>query len=487
MFWQRVDVPFGDYGSSLLQVLGVRPEASARNISVAIVGGGLAGLVAAFEASSLGFKVNILEGRAHRNGGRIQTKSDFLRGMWAEAGPEFISSAHSFLQWYISKFGLNLIETEGMIDSPFTPVLYDKRIDTSEIFKASQNLKSMLVEAAETLDLDDFSVLEDLDHHSLWKFVEGRLKDEFSTTLLKYFETHFEFENGINPRKIGLLPYLLLVKSHGIGFFENLEKYRLAGGMSLLINSLEHNLGRPILRKFPIKKISKGRKFLLLEDASGGREAKKIGNMDAVILTVPPRLWMSGALFDTTIKSELIPQMGDSIKILIKVPNNVSFSAGILPSVFLEKDKLVQAIWESGIGSHDTHKILTIMCGAGSAEELGKLSMQDAINLVVREIAVYYPEISSISDKANFYFKDWGRKKLTGCGYGCPAPYELTDFRQEFSEVIPDQLYLCGEWDSWEMWGYMEGAVRSALTAVLKLSAHHNLNIPECLREKMVL
>jgi len=277
----------------------------------------------------------------------------------------------------------------------------------------------------------------------------------------------------------------MLVKSHKSGFFENLEKFRLNGGMSRLIFALESQLIKPVLRKHSVKSVIHEKKFLLKMDRKQALEDYVVKNQDALIITVPPRLWNGGDLFNLTLTSNLIPQMGDSIKVLIRVPAQADFSPGILPSAFLEKNSLVQAIWESGIGQHPESKILTVMCGGPAAEQLGRLNQQEAISQIVKEITTYHPAIKISEEKENFYFKDWGRKRHTGCGYGCPAPYELTDFRPELEEMLPENLHLCGEWNSWEMWGYMEGAIRSALTAVLKICRSYGAVIPEFLNERL--
>jgi len=151
MLWQGVDVPHDESHSSFLRASGVRFRSRPSKANIAIIGGGLAGLVAGFEAMSLGFNVQIYEGRAHRNGGRIQTKSDFVPSMWAEAGPEFISPAHEILLWYIRRFGLGLIQTEGMENSPFTPILFDERIDLKNLTHESELFRQVLVERSNNL------------------------------------------------------------------------------------------------------------------------------------------------------------------------------------------------------------------------------------------------------------------------------------------------------------------------------------------------
>ena len=84
-----------------------------RRQKIAVVGAGIAGLVAAYELMQSGHEVAVFEARA-RPGGRIFTVRDnFADGMHAEGGAIDFGDAYVLLQRYIRLFGLRFSGTEA--------------------------------------------------------------------------------------------------------------------------------------------------------------------------------------------------------------------------------------------------------------------------------------------------------------------------------------------------------------------------------------
>lgn len=99
------DLP--EKNSSVVSVPGL-PQAAKENIkSVAVVGAGMAGLVAAYELARSGHDVQVLEARS-RPGGRIHTWRDFPSGLYAEAGASTIAEHHKLTRQYISELSLSV-------------------------------------------------------------------------------------------------------------------------------------------------------------------------------------------------------------------------------------------------------------------------------------------------------------------------------------------------------------------------------------------
>jgi monoamine oxidase len=84
--------------------MGLDPERGGGK-DVVVIGGGIAGLVAAYELKRQGHRPLVLEAQ-NRIGGRIHTLRTFAPGLYAEAGAMRIPRAHDLTLQYCRHFGL---------------------------------------------------------------------------------------------------------------------------------------------------------------------------------------------------------------------------------------------------------------------------------------------------------------------------------------------------------------------------------------------
>ena len=75
--------------------------------SIAIIGGGVAGLTAAYRLQAAGAKPIVFEA-SNRWGGRMFTQYDFYKGMFCELGGEFVDTNHEDLQTLASDVGVEM-------------------------------------------------------------------------------------------------------------------------------------------------------------------------------------------------------------------------------------------------------------------------------------------------------------------------------------------------------------------------------------------
>ena len=118
-----------------------RPQPGKR---VLILGGGIAGLVAAFELRRQGHDPLVLEAQ-QRVGGRVQTLRDFAPGQYAEAGAMRIPRVHDLTLAYCELFGLEL--RPFVMGNPSTLVYIDgQRMTVEEADREPDRLPFELAE-----------------------------------------------------------------------------------------------------------------------------------------------------------------------------------------------------------------------------------------------------------------------------------------------------------------------------------------------------
>ena len=97
---------------------------------VIVIGGGFAGLAAAYELSHAGADVTVLEAR-NRIGGRVLSFKDLVPGGNVEGGGELIGSNHPIWMRYSERFKLPFIDVTEE-DAEFPIVLGGKRLTSAE-------------------------------------------------------------------------------------------------------------------------------------------------------------------------------------------------------------------------------------------------------------------------------------------------------------------------------------------------------------------
>ncbi len=104
----------------LLSSQGFAQPSSGRG-RVIVVGAGFAGLAAAYELSSTGVDVQVVEAR-NRIGGRVLSFKDLVPGKVVEGGGELIGSNHALWQSYARRFGLTMLDMadDAGLEGPVT-------------------------------------------------------------------------------------------------------------------------------------------------------------------------------------------------------------------------------------------------------------------------------------------------------------------------------------------------------------------------------
>src|SRR5262249_47326934 len=125
---------------------------------VAVVGGGIAGLNAAYQLKKVGIDATVYEARS-RAGGRILSETGTLApGLVTDLGAEIINSNHADMLALVEEFGLTLVSRIADANSvpfPKAAYIFDERLHSeSEVANDLRTIAAQIAADAANLDQD---------------------------------------------------------------------------------------------------------------------------------------------------------------------------------------------------------------------------------------------------------------------------------------------------------------------------------------------
>ncbi|MEB3341797.1 NAD(P)/FAD-dependent oxidoreductase [Okeania sp.] len=214
---------------------------------IAIIGGGIAGLVSAYELSQLNHKVTLLESDS-RLGGRIKTHY-FSDGTYGELGAMRIPTSHGCTLHYVDKFKLPKRSFINYNPATFYYLRGKKiRLDNYQELFSIYNLTPDEKEDPGVIYARLLSeLINSFSEQEKWElfaptFTSDKLKKYDSLSVKDFFRSHlsldaFELIGCIT----GIIDYHNISLLNGlIDFFAwyQVEQYELIGGMTTLVNAL---------------------------------------------------------------------------------------------------------------------------------------------------------------------------------------------------------------------------------------------------------
>ncbi len=440
---------------------GATPGAGRR---VVIVGGGFAGLTAAFELSSAGYDVTVVEARK-RVGGRVLSFGDVVVGKNVEGGGELIGSNHPTWVAYADRFALEFLPIEEAEDVESPVVLQGRRLTREEsdaLYEEMDGAFSQMNSDAAAIDSDE-----------PWKSPDAAALDGKATAawiaaldvspLCKAGITaQLSHDNGTATEHQSYLGNLAQVKGGGVEkYWTDSEVYRCKGGNQQLAAALAKAIGDDRVRRgVAVTRIEQADASVRVTLADGS-----VLEADDVVLAVPPSTW-SKIVVMPALPAALAPQMGVNVKFLAAMKKR-----------FWEESKLAADGLTDGVigwtwdATHqqpgDDGACLTAFSGGPGAIEARRWSREQRVERYLYELERLYPDVRRwfVSSR----FMDWPSEEWTLAGYSFPGPGQVTTvgplLRQSHGRI-----HFAGEHVCYAFVGYMEGALQSGVAVAKRIA-----------------
>ena len=216
--------------------------------SIAIIGGGVAGLTAAYRLQAAGAKPVVFEA-SNRWGGRMFTIYDFYKGMFCELGGEFVDTNHEDLQKLAAELGVEMqnLTADGGEDLYFLKGHGIRRRTCSTRQSRREPLLPIAKQIAE--DADKLTDKDEnwtahatkLDEMSLKAYLE-QFRGKTDDWAIDLLDVAYNIEFGLETEdqsSLNMVDFIGTDLSKPFQMFgESDEVYRIKGGSSALIKAL---------------------------------------------------------------------------------------------------------------------------------------------------------------------------------------------------------------------------------------------------------
>jgi monoamine oxidase len=470
-----------------------KPHGKRGPYSIAIIGGGVAGLTAAYRLQAAGAKPVVFEA-SNRWGGRMFTKYDFYKGMFCELGGELVDTGHEDLQKLATELGVEMqnLTTEGGNELYFFKGAFHTPQDMIDPEKQTGAFAPIAKQIAE--DADKLTDAEEnwtdharkLDEMSLKAYLE-QFRGKTEDWAIDLLDVAYNIEFGLlteEQSSLALVDMITTDMSKPFQMFgESDEVYRIKGGSSALINALlaalenkvDMRLGQPLAALD-----TKGGRIVASFDAQEGTHSEIF---DAVILTLPfTKLRQVKGLERLRLGAEKLKTIrelgyGTNAKIMNGTTSRVwrSPDSGLpAPSNGdFFSDLRFQNFYETSRAQPGEAGILTNFLGAAP----GITDAKAALDVFRADLPKMSKKIAESLDPSAVIVWFWATYPFTLGSYASAKVGQYTTMLEEAGEpALGGRMQFAGEHTSSDFLGYMNGGVQSgnrAAAALAKTLALH--------------
>lgn len=478
----RRDVLAGLAAIGLAPAFAPRAEAAINPCArIAIIGAGLAGLVALDRLVAAGFDATIYEARG-RIGGRVHTSSGLPEaGLYVEDGAHLVNTNHTDILTLAKRFDIGLID-RGAMPARERFVVDGNEVSEEALIAEFRPLAAQIAADAAAVDSDFDRHAPRFDAMSVKQYLDAAGASA-SPRARSLVEATIRTEFGSEPGEVSALELFFNLPAINDGKVALIsgsdERYSLVGGSSTIPRALAEPLTPRIRTGHALVSVRRQGKAVMLAFANG-----ETVTADRVIITVPAQVLRTIDFGDT------LPASWQALTQEFGCGRNEKINAGYAErpweplvgaggaawAVRTGNPGLFSEFWGASAGQDNVPAgVLTWFFGGNQVAALQDMSPEDMLRGCEREIAPAIPSLAARSHRRTA----WAADPYAQGAYSRFLPGQLTRFASHFwveeedGTVTPPlpsgPILFAGEHLSDSHTGYMNGAAQTGRLAADQL------------------
>lgn len=443
---------------------------------ILIVGGGLAGLTAAYRLRQAGVRADIVEA-TNRPGGRVRTLAKAAgTTIQAELGGEFINTSHTSLISLATELGLKAIDIKAVQQRLVEDTFYFQglRVPLSKLITDFAPLAAQIeadIEAiGDTLTYTSANeTAERLDNTSIAEYLDNA---ETSTVIRQLLSIVYAGEYGRDAEEQSCLNMLFLIGTEPNDFSvlgDSDERYQIEGGNEQITQGLAQFLSGSIETATVLEAVntlSDGRYRVSLRSGQSAFDRTYERILFAIPFTTLREVTLNVNL--PREKRFAIDKLGYGTNgKLITAYRNRVWREVYLSTAAVYSDLGFQSTWEATPFAPSGNALVTEFLGGRQGLTLGSGTPEDQAQKFLSQFDKVFPGVKDARiGKAVRAF--WPGERFFQGSYPCYLVGQWTRMYGVEGERA-DNLFFAGDHTSLENQGYMEGACETGERAAVEI------------------
>lgn len=436
-----------------------------KQYSIAIIGGGIAGLNACHILKKNGITSTIYEGST-RTGGRMLSAQNVMgNNLVTEFGGEYIDTTHANIFTLMKEFNLETLDTLPSIQNSnlkvdafyFNGRHYTLQQAIAEFSKINKKIKDDLDKIADNYDVGSYA--DTLDKISIDEYL---VKIGCTGWFKKFIQMAYESEFGCSTSQLSSLNLITFidtdVSSGEFRYFgDSDERYKVKGGNQQIVDKLAFANKDNILKEHVLTKINKEGKTYRLTFANGNAITA-----DYIILTIPFTM-----LRQVEMNVEMSPEKKNAIQSL-NYGTNAKMMFGMDKRVWRDQkfggylfSEVVQNGWDNSLAQNGDagYGGYTVFLGGSSGTNLNK----DEYDKYLGALDKAFPGTKA-AHNGKRAIMHWPTQPFVKGSYACFTKGQIVNVLPHIATPI-DNIFFAGEHCSVDFQGFMEGGAETGKIA----------------------